>query len=158
MSTDVSEVHAAMMMEVARTCETSVDIYLTTWQYIPEDSELCNLICLLLFFTLFPFSIYLLHQLVVIRNVASDCRRVALVIILTRAGLDLDPAALKRLRVTVPKLGLVPWLVECVVVAVMTHYLMDLPWIWGFLLGYVYPMIKCTVRENYTHICISLQM
>jgi NhaP-type Na+/H+ or K+/H+ antiporter len=64
-------------------------------------------------------------------------RKIALVIILTRAGLDLDPAALRRLRVTVPKLGLVPWMVECVVVAVMTHYLMDLPWIWGFLLGYI---------------------
>jgi NhaP-type Na+/H+ or K+/H+ antiporter len=74
---------------------------------------------------------------VIIWNVASVCRKVALVIILTRAGLDLDPEALKRLRITVPKLGLVPWLVECVVVAVMTHYLMDLPWIWGFLLGYV---------------------
>jgi hypothetical protein len=28
------------MMEAARTSETSVDIYLTTRQYIPEDSEL----------------------------------------------------------------------------------------------------------------------
>jgi NhaP-type Na+/H+ or K+/H+ antiporter len=66
-------------------------------------------------------------------------RKIALVIILIRAGLDLDPAALKRLRITVPKLGLVPWVVECVIVAVMTHYLMDLPWIWGFLLGYIWP-------------------
>lgn len=65
-------------------------------------------------------------------------RKIALVIILIRAGLDLDPAALKRLRITVPKLGLVPWVVECAVVAVMTHYLMDLPWIWGFLLGYMW--------------------
>jgi hypothetical protein len=30
----------AMMMEATRTCETSVDIYLITRQYIPEDSEL----------------------------------------------------------------------------------------------------------------------
>jgi hypothetical protein len=30
----------ALMMEIAHTSETSVDIYLTTWQYIPEDSEL----------------------------------------------------------------------------------------------------------------------
>jgi hypothetical protein len=29
-----------MMMEAARTSETSVDIYLTTQKYIPEDSEL----------------------------------------------------------------------------------------------------------------------
>jgi hypothetical protein len=43
MSTDVSEVHAAssaLTMEAARTSETSVDIQLRTWQYIPEDSEL----------------------------------------------------------------------------------------------------------------------
>jgi hypothetical protein len=30
----------ALIMEAARTSETSVNIYLTTWQYIPEDSEL----------------------------------------------------------------------------------------------------------------------
>jgi hypothetical protein len=30
----------ALMMEVARTSETSVDIQLRTRQYIPEDSEL----------------------------------------------------------------------------------------------------------------------
>jgi hypothetical protein len=30
----------ALMMEAARTSEASVDIYLTTRQYIPEDSEL----------------------------------------------------------------------------------------------------------------------
>jgi hypothetical protein len=29
-----------LMVEEARTSETSVDIVLTTWQYIPEDSEL----------------------------------------------------------------------------------------------------------------------
>jgi hypothetical protein len=44
MSTDGSEVSAAsiaaLMMEAARTSETSVDIQLRTWQYIPEHSEL----------------------------------------------------------------------------------------------------------------------
>jgi hypothetical protein len=47
MSTDVSEVRAAsiiraiiaLMMEAARTSETSVDIQLITQQYIPEDSH-----------------------------------------------------------------------------------------------------------------------
>jgi hypothetical protein len=28
------------MMEAARTSETSIDIQLRTWQYIPKDSEL----------------------------------------------------------------------------------------------------------------------
>jgi hypothetical protein len=44
MLTDVSEVRTAsiiaLMMEAVRTSETSVNIYLTTRHYIPEDSEL----------------------------------------------------------------------------------------------------------------------
>jgi NhaP-type Na+/H+ or K+/H+ antiporter len=75
-------------------------------------------------------------RLAIKRNVTSVNRKVALVIILTRAGLDLDSAALKRMRITVPKLGLIPWFVECIVIAIMTHYLLGLPWIWAFLLGY----------------------
>jgi hypothetical protein len=39
LSTDVSEVRAiALMMEAARTSETSVDNYFT-WQYNPEDKS-----------------------------------------------------------------------------------------------------------------------
>jgi hypothetical protein len=34
-----------LMMEAVRTSETSVDIYLTTRQYIPEDSELHTCCC-----------------------------------------------------------------------------------------------------------------
>jgi hypothetical protein len=48
MSTDVSDVCAAsiiiaLMMEAAHTSETSADIQLRTWQYIPEDSELYSM-------------------------------------------------------------------------------------------------------------------
>jgi hypothetical protein len=35
----------ALMMEAAHTSETSVDIYLTTRQYIPEDSKVQNIPC-----------------------------------------------------------------------------------------------------------------
>ncbi|XP_076669502.1 na[+]/H[+] hydrogen antiporter 1 isoform X2 [Andrena cerasifolii] len=72
-------------------------------------------------------------------------RKVALVIILTRAGLDLDPNALKRLKVTVPKLGLIPWAVEAIVVATLTKYLLGLPWVWGFLLGSVIAAVSPAV-------------
>jgi hypothetical protein len=41
---DVSEVRTAciiaLTMEAVRTSETSINICLTTWQYIPEDSKL----------------------------------------------------------------------------------------------------------------------
>jgi len=50
MLTDVSEARTAsiiwtmiaLMMEAVRTSETSVNIYLTTRQYIPEDSKLVS--------------------------------------------------------------------------------------------------------------------
>lgn len=72
-------------------------------------------------------------------------RKIALVIILTRAGLDLDPNALKRLKITVPKLGLIPWLIEAFVIAILTKYLLDLPWIWGFFLGSVIAAVSPAV-------------
>jgi hypothetical protein len=49
LSTDVSEVSTAsiirlitLMMAAVRTSETSVNFYLTTWQYSPEDSKLID--------------------------------------------------------------------------------------------------------------------
>lgn len=59
----------------------------------------------------------------------------ALVIILIRAGLDLDPSAMKRLKFTVLRLGIGPWVVEAAVVTVMAHYVLSLPWMYGLALG-----------------------
>ncbi|XP_066583918.1 uncharacterized protein [Prorops nasuta] len=78
-------------------------------------------------------------------TVVGNLRKIALVIILTRAGLDLDPNALKRLQLTVPKIGLIPWCVETVVVAGLTNLLLDLPWLWGFLLGSVIAAVSPAV-------------
>ncbi|XP_034231222.1 sodium/hydrogen exchanger 9B2 isoform X2 [Thrips palmi] len=68
-------------------------------------------------------------------EVVSVLRKIALVIILTRAGLDLDPPALRRLLCTVLKIGLIPWVIECVTVAVTMYFFFGMPWIWGFMLG-----------------------
>ncbi|XP_075974794.1 sodium/hydrogen exchanger 9B2-like isoform X2 [Anticarsia gemmatalis] len=69
------------------------------------------------------------------KNLNQDLRKIALVIILTRAGLGLDASVLRKHYAAVLQLGLLPWLVECILIAVSTHYLLQLPWIWGFLLG-----------------------
>jgi NhaP-type Na+/H+ or K+/H+ antiporter len=60
---------------------------------------------------------------------------IALVIILIRAGLGLDPKALKRLSGMVIRLAIFPSLVEATSMAVMSHFLLRLPWIWSILLG-----------------------
>lgn len=59
----------------------------------------------------------------------------ALVIILLRAGLGLDPAALKQLSLMVVRLAFSPCVVETLVVAVVTHLLLGFPWLWGLMLG-----------------------
>ena len=60
----------------------------------------------------------------------------ALMVILTRAGLGLDAGALRRLSLVVVRLAFTPCLCETLTVGVAAHLLLGFPWIWGFLLGY----------------------
>ena len=76
---------------------------------------------------------------------SSTLRGVALVIILTRAGLGLDPEALKRLSGVVFRLAFIPCLVETLIVGVASHVLLDLPWLWGFMLGFVLAAVSPAV-------------
>jgi NhaP-type Na+/H+ or K+/H+ antiporter len=60
---------------------------------------------------------------------------IALAVILIRGGLEMDPADLKRLSGMVIRLVIFPSLAEASSMAVMSHYLLGLPWIWCILLG-----------------------
>lgn len=64
------------------------------------------------------------------------CRKIALVVIFTRAGLDLDPEALKKLYCRMLFLALIPWCAEAAVIAVTVHYLLSIPWSFAILCGY----------------------
>ena len=68
-----------------------------------------------------------------------------MVVILMRAGLGLDPQALKRLSGMVFRLAFTPCLVETLVVAVGSHLLLDFPWMWGFMLGFVLAAVSPAV-------------
>ena len=35
------------------------------------------------------------------------------------------------------RLAFIPCLVEATTVAIASHFLLDLPWLWGFMLGFV---------------------
>lgn len=78
-------------------------------------------------------------------EVCAQLRKFALVIILTRAGLEMDPKAFKRIYFTILKLGLVPWTAECVLCAVLSRYLLDLPWMWAFALGAIIAAVSPAV-------------
>uniref|UniRef100_A0A3B3U574 Cation/H+ exchanger domain-containing protein n=2 Tax=Poecilia latipinna TaxID=48699 RepID=A0A3B3U574_9TELE len=66
---------------------------------------------------------------------SAALRNVALSVILTRAGLGLDPSALRRLKAVCVRVAVGPCVLEACVVAVVSHFLLGLPWIWGFILG-----------------------
>ena len=70
-----------------------------------------------------------------------DSRNIALVVILTRAGLGLDPKALKKLSFGVLRLAFTPCLVETVCAAVTSHYILGFHWTWGFMLGQVHTVL-----------------
>ncbi|XP_015835932.1 sodium/hydrogen exchanger 9B2 isoform X2 [Tribolium castaneum] len=78
-------------------------------------------------------------------HITKELRHVALVIILIRAGLDLEPDALKRLKFTVIKLGLGPWVVETGIVAVLSRYFLDLPWDFALLLATIVAAVSPAV-------------
>ncbi|KAI4543107.1 hypothetical protein R6Z07F_007493 [Ovis aries] len=68
---------------------------------------------------------------------SSALRSIALSVILVRAGLGLDSNALKKLKGVCVRLSLGPCLTEACTSAVLAHFLMGLPWQWGFMLGFV---------------------
>lgn len=68
---------------------------------------------------------------------SSSLRSIALSIILVRAGLGLDSKALKKLKGVCVRLSMGPCLVEACTSALLAHFLMGLPWLWAFILGFV---------------------
>ncbi|XP_076789391.1 sodium/hydrogen exchanger 9B1-like [Arvicanthis niloticus] len=68
---------------------------------------------------------------------SSALRNTALTIILIRAGLGLDPQALKHLKGVCLRLSFGPCIIEACSAAFFSHFIMNFPWQWGFLLGFV---------------------
>ncbi|XP_062838507.1 sodium/hydrogen exchanger 9B2-like [Anolis carolinensis] len=64
-------------------------------------------------------------------------RNIALSIILALAGLGLNPQALNKLKAVCFRLSLGPCIIESCAGAIFSHFLMGLPWEWGFMLGFV---------------------
>ncbi|XP_067620835.1 sodium/hydrogen exchanger 9B1 isoform X2 [Eurosta solidaginis] len=77
--------------------------------------------------------------------VTGHLRKFALTIILVRAGLEMEPDAFRKVYKTILKLGIIPWALEVVVVAISSHFLLTLPWLWAFLMGAVIAAVSPAV-------------
>ncbi|BFZ03687.1 hypothetical protein BsWGS_06726 [Bradybaena similaris] len=76
---------------------------------------------------------------------SSTARNIALTVILTRAGLGLDPVALKRLSFVVLRLAFCPSIVEVLVDGVAARFILGLPWTWAFTLAFVLAVVSPAV-------------
>ncbi|XP_028998806.3 sodium/hydrogen exchanger 9B2 [Betta splendens] len=88
---------------------------------------------------------YVTDAVVISSHWSAALRNVALSIILTRAGLGLDPSALRRLKSVCVRVAVGPCVVEACVVAVVSHFLLELPWAWSFILGFVLAAVSPAV-------------
>ncbi|XP_054460083.1 sodium/hydrogen exchanger 9B2 [Anoplopoma fimbria] len=71
---------------------------------------------------------------------SASLRNIALAVILARAGLGLDPTALRKLKSVCLRVAAGPCIIEACTpftYALISHFLMGLPWVWGFILGFV---------------------
>ncbi|EDV24216.1 uncharacterized protein TRIADDRAFT_57482 [Trichoplax adhaerens] len=76
---------------------------------------------------------------------SGTLRAMALAVILTRAGLGLDWKALIHQKFTVLRVAFLPCICETVVDAIVARYVMDLPWLWGIMLGFVMAAVSPAV-------------
>ena len=75
-------------------------------------------------------------------DVASIIRAIALVLILTRGGLSLDASAVRNLKYGIAKLAFLPCLCEGIIEGIVGHFILEIPWVWCFMLGFVLSAIS----------------
>eukprot|EP01066_Platyproteum_vivax_P017507 Platyproteum_vivax@DN7383_c0_g1_i2.p1 len=73
------------------------------------------------------------------------CRNTGLFVIMLRAGLGVDLHALKRRLGHVLALGFVPMTIEAIVVAVLGRFMLNMPWVWSLMLGFVLAAVSPAV-------------
>ncbi|GFS30334.1 hypothetical protein NPIL_741 [Nephila pilipes] len=76
---------------------------------------------------------------------ATTLRASAFVIILLKAGLGLDAEKLKSLKLIVFQLAFSPCIVEAMVISITSHFLLNLPWTWAIMLGFVISAVSPAV-------------
>uniref|UniRef100_A0A673N6B7 Cation/H+ exchanger transmembrane domain-containing protein n=1 Tax=Sinocyclocheilus rhinocerous TaxID=307959 RepID=A0A673N6B7_9TELE len=76
---------------------------------------------------------------------SASLRSIALGVILVKAGLELDEKALKKLKTVCLRLSMFPLTCEATTMAVVSYLILGLPWVWGFILGFVLGAVSTAV-------------
>lgn len=90
-----------------------------------------------------PYGMDLLHLDLI--NISADLRKIALVIILIRAGLGLNQKDLKRVGATALKMSCIPGLMEGFFIAFASVKFLDFTFIQGGILGFIIAAVSPAV-------------
>ncbi|KAM7364323.1 na[+]/H[+] hydrogen antiporter 2 isoform 1-T4 [Cochliomyia hominivorax] len=72
-------------------------------------------------------------------------REMALINIMLLAGLGLDARAFKKLWFMILRLTLIPTIAEVAIITILAHFLLNMSWLWGILLGLVITAVSPNV-------------
>jgi len=78
-------------------------------------------------------------------GVAYFLKNVALVLVTTRGGVYLDADVVRQQKFQIIKLALMPSLCEAIADGIAGHFLLDLPWLWSFMLGFIISAISPSI-------------
>ena len=71
-------------------------------------------------------------------STSSLLRTISFSVILCRAGLSLDLIKLKTMKLQILKYSFIPCLAEVISFAVISKFILNIPFSWSILMGYVF--------------------
>lgn len=90
-----------------------------------------------------PYGINLLQKDII--NASADLRKIALIIILLRAGFGIDKKALKKNGITAIKMSFIPAILEGFTIAFISTKLLNFSFIQGGILGFIIAAVSPAV-------------
>ncbi|XP_078492079.1 sodium/hydrogen exchanger 9B2-like [Ciona intestinalis] len=78
-------------------------------------------------------------------DVSRSLRELSLTVILTRAGLEIDPEAMAKVKWAVIRLAFMPCIAETVTIGITAYLILGFPFIWSFMMGFMIAAVSPAV-------------
>jgi len=76
---------------------------------------------------------------------SKKLRELSLTVVLTAAGLEIDPEAMRKVKYAVLRLAFTPCLFETTVYGILAHFLLGFPYTWSFMMGFMIAAVSPAV-------------
>ena len=90
-----------------------------------------------------PYGLDMIHQDIL--KISPDLRKIALIVILIRAGLGIERETLKKVGIPAVKLSFIPGILEGSTILIISTYLLNISWIEAGMLGFIIAAVSPAV-------------